>query len=438
MITTRIENSASFSEACDGFLDDLGAWIQTCMREPVRAVEKAGHDQGTYTTSWGAYIRARGDRRPLEYMQQLRDSIRDAHVASGRWRHGYWTMQEAHHGTEHYELFLGALHRLDPGDQETIRQHLDAAEHLGNWSDDVPDWFDWDAGLFLSQYFGADGVILGDDREVNLPDHFRCVNMALLAYEMTRDERYLKLAGSHAARWSEALLSSSDVPVGLGPLGPILTYKPGENRRDADGHRPLLGMSRTDTSVDRVESFLASGAVNALLRLSGLIEEEPFRGGAERLLDALATQLRDPDAGPAADAMRVYHRATGSTRYDSMVMEAAGDVDPYGFSSLSMEPDTRRAQRPSGIGKRNDMPEWFEDDRPRSCNPVSLAWAAELNGDERLATRTVDLARAYFALARQVYPSGRDHGCGAKSVSAIARGHGRDNNVGMITGILEP
>ena len=438
MISTTVDKSASFAESRDAVLDELQAWISDCMREPAEAVGSAGHDQGTYTTSWAAYIQARRDQDPLAYMRQLRDCIRDAHVAAGRWRHGFWTMQEAHHGTEHYELFLGALHRLDPDDQETIRQHVDAAEHLGNWSEDVPAWFDWGSGLFLSQYFGADGVILGNEREVNLPDHFRCVNMALLAYDMTGKGRYLELAGAHAARWANALCESSEFPVGLGNAGPLLSYKPGDNRPDADGHRPLLGLSRIDTPVDRVESFLASGAVNSLLRLSVLLKEEPFRGAAERLLDILATQLGDPDAGPAADAVRAYQKATGDARYDEFVREAASAADPFDFSTLSMAPETRRARRPSGIGKRNDMPDWFEDDRPRRCNPILLAWAAELGSDERLAIRAVDLARAYFRLARQVYPSGQNHGCGAKSVSAIARGHGRDNNVGMITGVLAP
>jgi hypothetical protein len=33
---------------------------------------------------------------------------------------------------------------------------------------------------------------------------------------------------------------------------------------------------------------------------------------------------------------------------------------------------------------------------------------------------------------------GRDHGCSARSVSAIARGHGCDNNAGVTTAVLAP
>ena len=41
-------------------------------------------------------------------------------------------------------------------------------------------------------------------------------------------------------------------------------------------------------------------------------------------------------------------------------------------------------------------------------------------------------------MGRGVYPDGRDHGCSARSVNAIARGHGRENHAGMITAVLDP
>ncbi len=53
------------------------------------------------------------------------------------------------------------LHRLDPADEVTRSQFLDAAEHFGNWVEEVPAWFDWDSGLYRSMWFGADGVKVG-------------------------------------------------------------------------------------------------------------------------------------------------------------------------------------------------------------------------------------------------------------------------------------
>jgi len=90
------------------------------------------------------------------------------------------------------------------------------------------------------------------------------------------------------------------------------------------------------------------------------------------------------------------------------------------------------------LGKRKDVPLWREDGELRRHNPILLALAAEVAADEHLATRAIDLARAYFALARRCFPHGREHGCSARTVSAIARGHGRENNAGMVTAALEP
>ena len=61
-----------------------------------------------------------------------------------------------------------------------------------------------------------------------------------------------------------------------------------------------------------------------------------------------------------------------------------------------------------------------------------------MRGDSALHARAVDLARTYFLLARAAFPDGRDHGCSARSVSAIARGHGRENHAGMTTAVLGP
>jgi hypothetical protein len=90
------------------------------------------------------------------------------------------------------------------------------------------------------------------------------------------------------------------------------------------------------------------------------------------------------------------------------------------------------------VGKRSDAPRWLEDGRERRHNPITLAVAAEIRGDSALQTRAVDLARTYFLLARAAFADGRDHGCSARSVSAIARGHGRENHAGMTTAVLGP
>lgn len=435
MVTTTIDRSRDLATACSRFLDELEAWAEACIAELADAPPIDGHDQGTFTIAWAPLVERRGYRPALDFMKALRDGTAAHFADRGLWRHGYWRMADVHHGTEHFELFLATLWRLDPDDPETVRQMADAAEHLGNWVPDVPAWFDWDTGLFRSMHFGTDGVTDEPGGAVNLAPHLRCVTLCLLAHAMTGEQRYLDLARVHGGRWADAILVREELPVGLGERGTVYSLAGGSEaayRRFAGQAPPLR------ETVDRAENFLASDAVNVFLALDERTAEPRFRRAAERLVDVLATELCDPDAGPAAQAIRGFRNHTGSERWDHDVLEAVSHLEPYGFRGLSLALPPPLDRRPSGIGKRADLPTWLEDGLPRRHNPILLGLAAELRRDERLATRAIDLARACFTLAVGALPSGRRHGCGARSVSAIARGHGRNNNAGVVTAVLAP
>lgn len=435
MIIQPVDPSTDPAHACARFWQDVQQWIHDCIARYTDAPATDVHDQGTYTTGWEPYIRLRGDDDALAFLHKLRDEIRDHFIDTDQWQHGYWRMQEAHHGTEHFELFLGMLLRLDPQDARTQTQILDAAEHLGNWVEAVPPWFDWESGLFRSSFFGTDGVQTEPGMALNMPDHFRCVNISLLAYDAAQQPRYLDLARTHAARWADAILADERLPIGLDASGPLRDFTPETERlyRSFVGQAGLL-----QTNLDRAENFLCSNATGALITLWQQTGEPRFRHAAERLLDILATQLTDPDAGAAAAAMRSYRRATGSTRYDEQVRAAVAGSHAHAVRSIGLDLSARFEQRPPGVGKRGDMPLWLEDGAPRRHNPITLALAAEIADDPALATAALDLARTYFALARRAFPDGRDHGCAARSVSAIARGHGRENHAGVLTAVLGP
>jgi len=429
-----VQRFASLADARNALLAALDVWVAECIEryrdEPATDV----HDQGTFMTSWLPAIEA-GNGEALRFMTMQRDRIRGHFVATDQWRHGYWRMQEAHHGTEHFELFLAALWRANRGDGETIAQLVDMAEHLGNWSDAVPDWFNWDSGCFHSLYFGADGVRREPGSDINTPDHLRCVNLALLAHEMTGEARYVQLAAAHGGRWADAITSGEALPIALQGGEPIHAL----NEQQNEAYRTFAGqVAALDDDVSRVENILASNGVTSMLRLYAATEEGRYRDAARRLVSIIATQLGDPDAGPAADVVRSYRRQTGDTQFDDAVHAATAALRPQEIEALSFQPQVKRDGKPAGIGKRGDMPRWFEDGEPARCNPMTLAVAAEVGGDESLARCAIELALVRFRLARQVYPDGRDHGCSARSVSAIARGHGRDNDAGMITAVLGP
>ena len=437
MRSRRTDTSSSLPEATNRFLRALGEWVGGCLDRYATAESLDGHDQLTYTTSWEPWILARDEGSALDFLIRRRDAVRDHFIRTGQWFHGYWRAQEVHHGTEHFQLFLGYLSRISPDDPATDEQLIDAAEHLGNWIPGIPEWFDWDTGLFHGLYFGTDGVIGPAGEHLNMPDHFRCVNICLIAHEMTGDQAYLDLARLHAGRWADAILSADTLPPLLGETGGVYSF---EQREDAEkDYRTVVGQAgRFDLEINRAENLLASDAVSAFLKLNGSVGNGRFKAAAERILDVTLGALNDPDVGPAAHAIRRYRRSTGDGRYDDGVVRAVDRLDPYGFSELALEPEPEKSERAQGIGKRSDIPHWYEDGEPRQCNPVLLALAAEIQGDERLATRAVDLGRTYLALARQVYADGREHGCSARTVSAVARGHGRANNTGVVTGVLGP
>ena len=195
-------------------------------------------------------------------------------------------------------------------------------------------------------------------------------------------------------------------------------------------------VSALEAPVDRAENFLGSDAINTFLSLWQRTGDERFRRATQRLLDLLVTQLDDPDAGAAADAVRAWRRWTDDNRYDAPLLAAATKGDPFAVTELTLDTDFRLGHRPSGVGKRSDMPRWLENGAARH-NPITLLAAAEISRDAALAVTAVDLARAYFLLARRAFPDGRDHGCAARTVSAIARGHGLENHAGMTTAVLE-
>jgi hypothetical protein len=437
MIEISVDPSGDRAEARTRFLDQVKTWAYACIDRYRDAPPTDVHDQGTYTTGWAPYVSVTQDAEVLTFLRRQRDEIRNHFVSTGQWRHGYWRMQEAHHGTEHFELFLGTLYDLAPDDDTTRRQLLDAAEHIVNESTAVPPWLNTETGLFRSMYLGADGARTEPGMDLNIPDHLRYVNLCLLAYRMGGGERYLDVAAAYTRRWAEAIIRDEQLPIGLLPTGPVYTL----DGASANAYRAFAGMvGHLDDNADRAENLLASNGTGALLTLLTITGEDTYRTALERLLDILSTQLDDPDAGAAADALRAYRRATGDSRYDrdlrAAVERAGAEIDPYTITTLSIEPNVHRPERPHGIGKRSDMPNWYENGRPRRHNPILLAVVAEIQNDTTLATRTLDLARTYVALAQSALDDGRHHGCAANTVSAVARGHGRENHAGMVTAVL--
>ncbi len=429
----RLRKSPRLAVAVATFREEVERWALHCRDAYAGAPPMAGWDQALFLTGWMSVLALKPTHPLMAWARQVRDTVARHCTRTGLWEHGTWQRAEVDRGTAHFERFLWELWRLDPQDGETARQFLDAAEHLFTPTKTVPAWFDGESGLFRSVVLGT-GEVGQAPGGLNVPAHFHGVNLALQAYRMGGGDRYLEIASLHGCCWADAILSGKSLPLALSPSGPVF-----KETAALCQTRQLLGdVPVEDSPLARAEAFLAADAIGALLKLWQLREDGTFLYAAERLIETLLPELADPEAGALAGVIRQYRNLTGCPRFDRAVLHAAEDGFPYWIETLGVDASLFRQKRPPGVGKRVDLPFWYEDGMPRQHNPILLGLAAEIAGNERLATRAGDMALGYFRLARLAFPDGREQGFSARSVYAVAAGHGRDCHAGMVTEVLRP
>ncbi|MEO0794062.1 MAG: hypothetical protein AAFX93_02815 [Verrucomicrobiota bacterium] len=407
--------------AGQALLAELSTWANACVRRYMDQPPIEGLDQAVYAAGWLPLIYFEPNHPAADLLEQIRDDVAENSIENGAWHHGYWRMADISMGMRHFEVFLGSLARLN-SDMVTGGQILHAAEHIGNWCEDVPTWFDESRGCFHSHFFGTEGAEK-DSCGFDTPEHFHCINLALIAFRLNQSRRYAEWAIRYGGRWADAILANSMLPVGLDEKGAVLEPNLGPDARE---------------NLYRAEAFLAADAVQSLLKLWNVSGEDRFRQAAEKIIETLLPELIDPDAGGLAAAIRFYRRITKSDRFDAKVMEEFGYLLPYTIDFIDLDTAPIYDECPLGLGKSADLPHWREDNQTRQHNPVLIALAAEISNDATLAARALDLGTAYLSLAQRAFPDGREDSDSARTVSAIARGHARDNNAGVVTEVLVP
>ena len=95
-------------------------------------------------TPWRGFLTTlvTGDTTVLKHFEDLKSAL--AGWVERECLHGYEPEAEAHHGTEPFLLFLPRYIDLVPDDQEARAMLTDAAEHIGNWVEEIPAWYDYD------------------------------------------------------------------------------------------------------------------------------------------------------------------------------------------------------------------------------------------------------------------------------------------------------
>ncbi|UCH35047.1 MAG: hypothetical protein JSV65_01475 [Armatimonadota bacterium] len=407
----------------------VGDWVRAAVSRQRRIPWQGGHDEGTFTASWFGYYLLTGDEAVLDFLRWLRDGLLDwghRHLF-----HGYYAEGEVHHQPENFIFFLPRLWHADP-DPRVAEALNDAAHHAGNWVEGVPPWYDWDRHRFRSWRLGTREVVAEPPHDIERPDHFRIIEMALCAYRAVGDERYLDLARDFCGRWAREILDSDTLPAVQLLTMPFAEGAYSDNQVQAANGPP----------EQRLELHIGAGTTDVLLDLFSITREDILAAAARKILASGMAHLGEPYGHPFAAALRAYRTTTADTTLDDDIAARIHSADEEVESAMLVA--APRGPHPMGVGQRRDQVRWVisrdgerwePDDRP---SPPALVLAWDVTGDERLAAQAMRTAAERIELAAAALSDGREHGCGARSISAVASGHGRNSGIGEVTGVLYP
>ena len=420
---------------------ELSAWLAQSVRSDGPGPNGGGEDEANYALAWFAHYLV--TREPA-----IADRFRELLAALAAWVetscfHGYEPEAEAHHGTEPFILFLPRYLALFPQDGIAARLLLDAAEHVGNWCADVPEWFDDRRGCFRSFHIGS--RVVGDDPRFafELAEHCRFLHLALAAWRVSGESRYLEWADRYGTVWARRIAA-------VGDRFPLLWTQDGKPVHEAEvAGQPIASAAGSGHHVAGdplagLENLLASGAIYALGDLYQASRADRYRAAARRLAEPLVAELADPYADPAAAALSYYRQTFCDRSLDGAIRTQFERFAPPSPRPLAMVfPEEQRRSVP-GVGRRKDMLHWAEWHEDGSTRPTrepctaALTLAYRMTGDAGYAARAIDTAARKLAMARRVLRGGREHADMGGAVCSVAAGHGRNWGTGAVTGCYGP
>ena len=417
----------------------MSGWLSQSARMDGPGPRGGGEDESNYALAWFQHYLVSREGAVQKRFRELLEAL-DGWVQR-ECVHGYEPEAEAHHGTEPFLLFLPRYIDLFPEDEDALRLLLGAAQHIGNWSTDSPDWFDEKRGSFRSYHLGT--RVVGDDPDFayEFAEHIRFIHIALAAYRASGEQRYADWAVRYGRVWARRILASDPIPVLWTQDGePVDADRlPPKTRRQAGG-----GHHVPNDPLSGIENLLASGAAAALGDLFRLNREEGFARAARRIAAPLVSELNDPFADPAAAVVSYIRETFGDRSLDGAVLEQTRRFPEAAPGPLAMVFPEQVRRRERGVGKRNDMIYWAEWRGDGSAQPLrepssaAFALAYQMTGEPKYALRALQTAGRKMAMARRVLRGGREHADMGGAVCSVAAGHGRNWGVGSVTGCYGP
>lgn len=414
---------------------ELGNWIVDSIQRNRSIPYHGIHDEGSYTFSWDAYYFLTRNENVREYLGWLRDGFAD--WIAENYYHGYQPDGEVHHATEPFTHFIARFRTIDPENPVAPRLLDDAAEHAGNWSPDVPDWYDWTEHRLLSWRIGSRNVRTEAPDDYEEPDSVRVAMVALSAYLSTGQRRYLDFCIDYGTKWANAVLTDPEPKVAFWYSDDPEAYA---DRLTREGSIELS-----------VELIAASGMNDYFLDLYTITGADLFRQAFERIAPHLISVVADHRNATSAAQLAKYRLVTGDTRFDSEIMTRLPEPPEWNADGFELLPNQEQKERRKlgiifnqHVGHRFDQVRWAtregSGELVEISEPTPSAWslAYQITGDTAYAARAMFLAAERLRIARAKLDDGREHGCGGFTVGALASGHGRADRSGDVNTVFGP
>ncbi|MHA1371353.1 MAG: hypothetical protein ACTSRA_16745 [Promethearchaeota archaeon] len=427
-------------DAKDSLINEMKAWLQDAMHRHVGTPCIGIHDECTFLTSWREYQMLSGDddveRFALErlnaYNTWARENLMD----------GYYKNQEVHHGTEHHVIFLAWLKEMKP-DNEIINLHLkNAANHIVEKRKKPKMWYDFDSNRFASAYLGTRHI--GSDG-LNIPEHLRMVRLAWLGLASGGNPALKDFIINYSEEWAENIVENDEIPLWLNNQ---------ENNNKGDfkkkymkALRVFLGAApKRINAASRRETHVANGSPMLFLTLFDQTKKRIFLNAAEKIIIGLLDQLWSTYAHPIGELAWQLHQRNNIKKLRAHLMPCVENALDLSNHWLSLKNNVRWNAKTNSrfkftVGMRKDMPMLVIKEKPNGKvksipSPSTFILAYKLTKNKIYLLNAIKIACSVLKEARKMYPDGRKHGCGAKTIAAMCIGHGRNWGAGYVSTTL--
>ena len=329
------------------FLDMIDEYMDVEVKKDIN-LNIHTHEAGGQFRIAFPHLLVRKNDKSIKYLE-------DTVYARRKWTdanqfHGYVDCHEVHHEIETYIYYQMPLYYLGfPGAEQAAKNIIDVAEHVGNWVDGVPDWYNWETHSFVSNWLGTKGVRAYPPYDYQEGNHFRFTDCAMCACHITKDPRYLDLICDYCAAWCDHIeklaakgevISCSILPEAAKILE---RNKAGVNLGETSVYEIFYSLAADNTMYD-----IAGGLLDAYF----VSDNMRFRAAAELLIDQFvangnsgrpALQFTKGKWVTVGDegfdgkficdctfiarlALR-HHQMTGSEKYKAIIMSWAASID---------------------------------------------------------------------------------------------------------------